>query len=263
MSKIARNSGGKDYECKKDWPENCSVQCGDWGVVVSSKGNYTTAFFEAFPRNPNTFIRGEGKTVEDAETQAWEEYQKQVNCKEHEFERGTYTNGSATCKHCGLFQTKVFEPLTKCIVCGKPACYGHDINGNIYCEEHYESMPDELMKPMMLRKRKRNVNENITTREELVRYKKDELIQKAMNLLFEEDAVDDKLINCKYVYLYSSIRTTIFLTKATYQEHKICSIDGTDVDYFIFKDDENESLYYKVFFTDKKLIKQIFELFEH
>jgi len=47
--KLARRSVGPSYVCLKPWPESCFVQCGDKGIVMSQEGNYTTAFFEAFP----------------------------------------------------------------------------------------------------------------------------------------------------------------------------------------------------------------------
>ena len=93
--KTARRSFNKEpYNCLKPWPEDCFCQCGGNGVVFtdnssmgelltnpkdqqeaikavlgeeSKKTHYKTAFFEAFPKNPSCFIRGEGKTIEEAE----------------------------------------------------------------------------------------------------------------------------------------------------------------------------------------------------
>lgn len=114
--KTARNSLGNPYPCKFPWPEDCFVQCGDKGVVLSAKGSYRTAFFEAFP---DTFIRGQGGTVEEAEAAAWTKYQAQLACPEHTFERrGESEHG--TCISCGLFKTHAFKPLHSCSVCGKP-----------------------------------------------------------------------------------------------------------------------------------------------
>ena len=59
----ARMSIGREYDCKYDW--DCFCQAGEHGVVFSSKGSYSTAFFEAFPKKPKCFLRGEGKTVEE------------------------------------------------------------------------------------------------------------------------------------------------------------------------------------------------------
>lgn len=103
-----------ENEPKCAWPDDCMVQWGDSGVVLREAdkgGSYRTAFFEAFPRNPNTFIRGEGATVGDAEASAFAKFQKYQACDGHEFERRGYTNGAGFCKHCGFFGSKAFEPI--------------------------------------------------------------------------------------------------------------------------------------------------------
>lgn len=147
--KLAKKSGfgdaGKDnyYECKFDWPDDCSVQCGDRGIVLSANGSYRTAFFEAFPKDPKTFIRGQGETIEMAERAAWNNYERIVGCNSHEFERRGYKNGSGICKHCELFKSNVFEPSERCVVCNQPTYWTADVNGNYYCEEHERQMPDD------------------------------------------------------------------------------------------------------------------------
>ncbi len=163
--KKARRSFGKEYDCKKDWPEDCGVQCGGHGIVLASgsfektitsedpltelgkavadKKSYITAFFEAFPNDPSTFIRGEGSSIEEAEEQAWNEFIKIKSCTNHEFERRHYRNGAGICKHCNLFNSKAFDPTTKCCICDKPTCYTQDINDKWYCEEHKDNMLEE------------------------------------------------------------------------------------------------------------------------
>lgn len=140
--KLARNSFDKPYECKKDWSEDCFVQCGDSGVVFSKEGNYTTAFFEAFPRNPDTFIRGEGATIEEAEQQAWDKLQKYSGCTNHEWEKRGYTNGAGFCKHCNMFASHVFLIETTCCVCNKVSNYS-SYGGKTYCKEHFYDVPEE------------------------------------------------------------------------------------------------------------------------
>jgi hypothetical protein len=192
--KQARNSFGKPYDCKKEWPEDCFVQCGDSGIVfgrsgsfenvmtsddvlgtlkeeISDKETYTTAFFEAFPKEPSTFIRGEGKNIEEAENKTWEQYQRYSTCENHEYERREYTNGAGFCKHCGMFASHVFEPTTKCCICDKPTYYTKDINDNWYCEEHDNLMPEDLkpewkkrhekLKEYIKNKETKNAKENI------------------------------------------------------------------------------------------------------
>lgn len=132
------------FEPLQAWPDDCWGQWGDCGVVFSrTKENYVTAFFEAFPENPSTFIRGEGKTIADAELDAFKQYQKLSECDNHEFERRGYKNGAGFCKHCGLFMSKVFEPTEKCTHCDKPTYYTSDNKGNWWCEEHHHLIPEE------------------------------------------------------------------------------------------------------------------------
>ena len=111
------------YDPVEAWPEDCMVQWGGSGVVLSKDGCYDTAFFEAFPRDPNTFIRGEGATVRDAEASAFRQFQRFQGCPQHEYERRGYTNGAGFCKHCGMFGSKVFEPTETCTDCGKKTFY--------------------------------------------------------------------------------------------------------------------------------------------
>ncbi len=172
--KLARNSRGGDYQCQNEWPEDCFVQCGGNGIVITyhkiedvltdpekaaeafigaTSGNeatqklpfYRTAFFEAFPRNPNTFIRGEGKTVEEAENECWKTYQAYFECDHPSFEPRDYENGSGFCTKCGLWFSGVIKPIHPCQVCGKLTWDTKDKDGDFWCEDHYRQMPVEKM----------------------------------------------------------------------------------------------------------------------
>ncbi|MGE7622931.1 hypothetical protein ACQKMD_07700 [Viridibacillus sp. NPDC096237] len=86
---IIRNTNHKpQYDC------GVAIQGGDRGLVGTREGTYITAFVEPFPKNPNTFIRGEDKTVAEAETKSWEKYQRIINCSKLAFERRGYKNGA-------------------------------------------------------------------------------------------------------------------------------------------------------------------------
>lgn len=102
----------KDHTPLEDWPEDCYVQWGGRGVVLSQKasGSYRTAFFEAFP-NDGGFIRGEGPTIREAEQDALEKFRKESACI-HIWSRKGYTNGGAICRRCGGFRS-VFNPVVK------------------------------------------------------------------------------------------------------------------------------------------------------
>lgn len=154
-----RMSSGPEYDSKYEW--NCFCQGGGNGIVLPSNSfnkvfnsdkpleqlaeeslddeTYFTAFFEAFPKNPNCFLRGEGKTIEDAEENCWQKYQKILNCN-HEMERRGRTDGYAYCKYCSYSST-VFEPLTKCCKCKTPTAYAVDHRGKYYCKKHAATKP--------------------------------------------------------------------------------------------------------------------------
>lgn len=114
-------------------------------IVDNLKENYsyTTAFFEAFPRNPDTFIRGEGATIEEAETKAWNAFMKFSACEHPEFEKRKYRNGAGFCVKCGMFKSKAFKPWEKCVVCKKPTFY-HQVDENtVMCKKDFYNLPYE------------------------------------------------------------------------------------------------------------------------
>lgn len=140
------------------WPEDCLVQWGEGGIVFSANGTYRTAFFEAFPANPDTFIRGEGASVADAEAAAYAKLQKHQACPGHDFERRHWRSGAGACRHCGLFNGSVFEPLETCTVCGIATyhTYGVDSAGaaHWFCDQHAalrdrDAMPNALDKLLL------------------------------------------------------------------------------------------------------------------
>jgi hypothetical protein len=79
-------------------------------VVLAKSGTYQTAFFEAFPKGGG-FVRGEGKTLEDAEADAHRIHLIEKGC-DHRWGRRDYTNGGAVCVRCNAFQVK-FEPIVE------------------------------------------------------------------------------------------------------------------------------------------------------
>jgi len=165
MPKIPERLKGSNWQLKQDWPEDCMVQWGETGMVFDSgsldnafsqedstnllseltKGFlYMTAFFEAFPREPlNTFIRGEGDGLDEAEQDCWEKYERQMGCHGHEYERGKYRGGQGKCKHCNHFKSDAFEPMDNCRVCGKPTHYSQDVNEEWVCKECEDKLPEE------------------------------------------------------------------------------------------------------------------------
>lgn len=139
--KISTFGGIKEpHILQYDW--NLPVQAGNSGIVFSKDGNYKTAFFEAFPENPSCFIRGEGDNISEAETIAWNKYQKILNCN-HEMERRDRKDGYGYCKHCD-YSSMVFETLNTCKVCNIPTNYFSDINKEYYCKKHSKNVPTKL-----------------------------------------------------------------------------------------------------------------------
>lgn len=221
MIRLAKNSYGEDYTCKFNWDENCFVQCGDEGLVIKGDKNYLTAFFEAFPIEPKTFIRGEGDTIEEAERDAWKQLMNFKSCYHHEFERRDYTNGVGFCKHCGLYKSHAFEPTTMCKICGEPTSYSQDNNGDFYCEEHYELIPDELLQPCQVRERNYKRRMNLKTYEEINSLKDIDLnVKEIMLNSFKNEYMKD--ISAKGIYSYSEskIRINTLIRKSKYVSYE-------------------------------------------
>jgi hypothetical protein len=124
--KIASHHAWKDndYVPHHDWPGDTVVQWGSNGVVLGEK-SYNTAFFEAFPDealSSGGFIRGEGKTIVEAENQAFERFKKETACN-HLWGREHYTNSGQLCRHCRAFRCKEIKPIVKLGSWRKPVEY--------------------------------------------------------------------------------------------------------------------------------------------
>jgi hypothetical protein len=103
------------YVPKHDW-SGCYIQWGGSGIVFQRDeerniDTYKTAFFEVFPINPQTFLRGEGKTIDEAEDDVWKKYQRILKCDWHKISRKGYKNGSGVCTRCGLFVSHIFSVI--------------------------------------------------------------------------------------------------------------------------------------------------------
>lgn len=163
--KLARNSCGEPHQCQYDWPENCFVQCGG-----TEKYGF---FFEAFPRTPDTFLRGDSKvSVAEAETLAWNRLQKYSACElDHanpdNFERRSYKNGVGFCIKCGFFASKIFPPSEICSQCGGNTYHAQDNTGKWWCEECWKNVPDALLTSFQKSTREFLANEAKITDEEL------------------------------------------------------------------------------------------------
>jgi len=103
--------GNSGQPLKHPWPEDVFVQGGGRGLVFVDGGqNYTTAFVEAFPGN--TFLRGEGSSLEAAEDACWAKYVTWRDCPHDQgYERRAYKNGAGFCVLCGTWLSDVLPPL--------------------------------------------------------------------------------------------------------------------------------------------------------
>ncbi len=133
---VEKNLTSRDrtpYELIYPWPEDCLIHCSDG----------SRPFFECYPRNPQTYMRVEGNTIEEAETKAWNRLVRYILCKEHEFEARGYSNGAGFCKHCGMFGPSSIPPTDHCFKCGNLTWGSRDNQGQRWCEECRPGMPDE------------------------------------------------------------------------------------------------------------------------
>jgi hypothetical protein len=141
MTKIRISASAGDYDSPHDYGD-AMVQGGHNGLVINTKDttqSYRTAFVEAFI--DDTFVRGEGKTLEAADDACWAKIVKQRSCSGHEFTPRSYTNGAGFCKLCGYFESRCFtgEDLGQlCAVCGD-GCLEFRIykTEQWYCSAHY------------------------------------------------------------------------------------------------------------------------------
>ena len=109
MTEILRTG----VQTRHPWPEGLFIQGGKKGIPSNPQGDDDwTAFVEVSP--PGTFLRGEGKTVAEAEDVCWARYQTMVGCPAHPqhgpFEARSYTNGAGFCTQCGTWFSRVCEP---------------------------------------------------------------------------------------------------------------------------------------------------------
>lgn len=128
------HSGEKEYHCQKEWADDVYLQCGSKGVVLKKEGGYTTAFFEIFVSG--TYLRGEGKTIEDAETNVYEKYRPMLECKDHHFEQVGHQDRDGVCSHCGFIKKECFKPSHECSVCHKPHVM-LKIDNDHFCIHHF------------------------------------------------------------------------------------------------------------------------------
>jgi hypothetical protein len=140
MTSIPLSPRGSFHESPHDYGD-VFVQGGETGVVFVAGGeHYLTAFVEC--ATEDTFLRGEGKTLAEADDACWAKLQAYLGCAGHEFEPRRYRNGGGICKHCGQFRARAFTAEQLGLLCstcgaatfhtaggkgtGEPLCTLHD-----------------------------------------------------------------------------------------------------------------------------------------
>lgn len=106
-----------------DWPEDCTVQWGGIGGPSFGKPPYTETFFEAFPKDGG-YLRGEGKTFDQAEKACFLKWQKMSQCNHLWARHGNH--GYAKCRNCGEGKS-FFNPIVELGAWKKPI-NGHQIS---------------------------------------------------------------------------------------------------------------------------------------
>lgn len=130
------------YPVQYDWDSfgdsELYLQGGTRGIVFRKDGSsYRTAFVELFVAG--SFFRGEGESLEEAESAIWNKYNKSVSCGEHVWEPRGYHNGGGFCKYCNTFRSNVFtgEQLGQfCHICGVGTTYSWNSDNIFGCEHH-------------------------------------------------------------------------------------------------------------------------------
>lgn len=185
------HSGEKEYHCQKEWADDVSLQCGSKGVVLKKEGGYTTAFFEIFISG--TYLRGEGKTIEDAETNVYEKYRPMLECKDHHFEQVGRQDRDGVCSHCGFIKKECFKPSHECSVCYKPHVM-LKIDNDHFCIHHFieksKSM-DLSITPERIQKIKQDLFETISKKAENKEFNIIELCSGNDKIKKIEDIKDD------------------------------------------------------------------------
>lgn len=119
---------------KPPWPSTC--------VVKYNRESVGLPRCEVFCSDPETFIRGEGPTLDAAEETAWLQYVKIIECTGHVFDNRSYDSGVGWCVHCDMFSPKAFEPArTPCAYCGRLTAFIRDLDGVVWCMNDWQQIP--------------------------------------------------------------------------------------------------------------------------
>jgi hypothetical protein len=116
------------YGPRQNWPDDTFVQWGPYSYDSTKGGkrrkNYNRAFFEVFIEKPSTYLRGEGRTIYDAEMVCFSRWERILNCPGHDLQQQTLAHMYA-CPHCDL---------------------EINISGYIQLEDHLDDLDDNTLR---------------------------------------------------------------------------------------------------------------------
>lgn len=233
------NLSSRKYETRYDWGK-VHLQAGESGIVISrGKGSYMTSFFEAFPKVSGfgTFIRGEGKDIDEAEQNAWDKFQKQLACVEHHWTRKVHgrvrSDGYAQCELCGLRATAL-EPTTKCSKCEKNTA--REFSDGFLCDDHFY----ELTFQDFLDEENRITlewDDDLETEKEIQNKKFENFVRAHFMVSlkdafiannYRDDKIDDKLMRFS-IHYYNHFKRHVFGTRPFEYLHTVPATDNPDL----------------------------------
>lgn len=247
------------YETTKEWPEDAYLQGDDEGIVFScdiEPTSYITAFFEVFPKKPKTFIRGEGKSIKEAEDDAWKKFQKILKCDGHEFKRMNKTN-HAICEKCNLFQSDILNSINNCTCCNKEGVYIHSSNQNLhYCIKDFINKfeKEDYFNDQEFMIKKLSYEENNKLKYDYEKY----LQTKALLKLNKIDIEDEKSSLDRKSYSHDFIYFNDKILKRAISDIKDCKFTILAMSYLKNSLLFNQPLYLEIFssFVENKEINQ-------
>ncbi len=247
------------YEPTKEWPEDSYLQGDEEGIVFScdiEPTSYITAFFEVFPKNPKTFIRGEGKSIKEAEDNAWKKFQKILECDGHEFKRMEKTN-HAICEKCNLFQSDILNSINNCTCCDKEGVYIHSSNQNLhYCIKDFINKfeKEDYFNDQEFMIKKLSSEEKIKLKYDYEKYLQTKALLKLSKIYIEEEKSSLDLKSYAHDFIYFKDK----ILKKVISDMKDCKFTILSIRYLKDSLLFNQPLYLDIFysFVENKEINQ-------
>jgi hypothetical protein len=236
-----------NYHAKQSWPVEVRLQAGGGSIDGIGENIFCEAFLQDF------HVRGEGKTIEEAELKSFNLYEKYINC-EHDFKRLGDSSTVGICKKCNMRKTGIFELLSKCAVCNKLGA-AHHFDKNIYCVEHYK---DSLK--LFLETKKVDTKEDYMQRSVIGIKTNLWKIEKFEELgLITQDKTDLEINNLSLKYTAGYFEYLLLACQIYYNKYKNKDYKRHYVDLY---DDveENKELYsgmLEVFVVENKNVKAV------